>query len=85
MRGADMRTLQFDFDFDKTEIAIRKAIWEAREATTVPLPSFSDLSSNEEMGEPKRIALGDCRRLDNIDEVTQGFQPWTVSSLTSNT
>jgi len=66
--------LLFNFNIDKTERAIRKAIKEAAEAATVPLSSLSDYSSNKEMGEPERITLGDYRRLDNIDEVV-GVSP----------
>lgn len=49
MRGSDSGTLLFNSDIDKTERDIRKAIWEARESTIVPLPSLSDFSSHEEM------------------------------------
>jgi len=59
----------------KTERSIRKLIREAKEEVDVLLPSLSDFSSNEEMGEPERIPLGDYMRLDNIIEVTHGFQP----------
>lgn len=69
MHGAHSGTLLFYSDIDKT---ILKAI---REATIAPLPSLSDFSSDEEMGEPERITLWNYKRLDNIDEVTQGFQP----------
>jgi hypothetical protein len=82
IHDADLGTLLFSFkkgtllfDIDKTRIAIRKAIREARDATTVSLPSLSDFSSNEETGELERVTLGDYGRHNNIDEVSQGFQP----------
>jgi len=46
-----------------------KRIRGAREAATVPLPSLSDFSSDEEEQAMERITLGDYVRLDNLDEV----------------
>jgi len=74
IRGPDSGTLLFDSDIDKIERAIQKVIQEAREAAVIPLPSLSDFSSDEEMGELERVTLGDHGNLDNINEVTQGFQ-----------
>lgn len=70
--GDDSGTLVCDSDIGKTERAIPKTTQGAREAAIVSLPSFSDFSSDEEMGEPERITLEDYGRLDKIDEVSQG-------------
>jgi len=48
---------------------------EAREAAIVPIPCLSDFLSNEEEEVMEHITLGNYGRLDNIDEVAQGFQP----------
>ena len=53
---------------------LRKHNREAREAATVSLPSLSDFSSDKEEDIMERYTLGDYRRLDNLDEVAQGFQ-----------
>jgi len=55
---ADLGTLLFEID--KIERAIQKAIREARDTTTVSLPSLSDFSSNEEDG---RARTHNIRRL----------------------
>jgi len=47
---------------------------EAREATTISLPSLSDFSSDEAEEIMERFTLGDYGRLNNLDEVAQGFQ-----------
>lgn len=61
-------------NIDKTEREIRKVIREEREAAIVPLPYLSDLSFDDEMEDVERITLGDYGRLNNIDDVAQGFQ-----------
>lgn len=48
MCGKDSSTLLFDFDFDKTERALRKAI---REAVVVAFRSLSDFTSDKELGD----------------------------------
>jgi len=52
---------------------LRKHNREAREAATVSLPSLSDFSSDREEDIMERYTLGDYGRLDNLDEVAQGF------------
>nr|ABN09114.1 hypothetical protein MtrDRAFT_AC174465g24v2 [Medicago truncatula] len=74
MCGADSGTFVFDSDIDKTRELFENAIPEVREAATVPLPSLSDFSSDEKMGEPEHMTLGDYGRLDNMNEVDQRFQ-----------
>jgi hypothetical protein len=69
MRGEGSDTLLIDFDIGKTEWAIQRRIREAREAATVPLPSLSGFSSDEEDQVMERMTLGDYGRLDNLDEV----------------
>lgn len=61
-------------NIDKTEREIRKVIREESEAAIVPLPYLSDLSFDDEMEDVERITLRDYGRLDNIDDVAQGFQ-----------
>jgi len=53
---------------------LRKHNREAREAATVSLPSLSDFSSDKEEDIMEHYTLGDYGRLDNLDEVAQGFQ-----------
>jgi len=48
--------LQFDLDIDKTELALQKASEIARERIEHP-----------EMGEERRITLGDYERLDHLE------------------
>jgi len=72
MRGAYSSTLLFNSNINKTKRAIRKS--KRREEVVVPLPNLSDFSSNKEIGDMECITLGDYGRLDNIDEVAQGFQ-----------
>jgi len=62
---------------DKTERALWKAARLARERTeqqeTIPIQDYS--SEESEMREYRRITLGYYGRLDNLDEVSLGFQP----------
>jgi len=70
-------TLLFGSDVDKTERWVRKAIPEVREVqipVVVPLLHLSYFWFDEEMGGVERITVGDYGRLDNFDEVAQGFK-----------
>jgi len=56
---AGLGTLLSDSYIDKSGGEIWRRIWEAREATIVPLPSLSDFSSDEEEQVMERITRGD--------------------------
>jgi len=77
MRNTKTGILYFDPDMDKTEQALRRAAQLARERTyqqeTIPIQDYS--SDESEMGEEHRITLGNYGRLDNLNEVSLGFQP----------
>jgi len=77
MRNTKTDILHFDRDIDKIERALRRAALLAKVRTkqqeTIPIQDYSSYES--EMGEKHCITLGDYGRLDNLDEVSLGFQP----------
>jgi len=77
MRGTKTDILQFYPNMDKTERALRKAARIAREMTEQrkPIPIQDSSSEESEMGDHPLITLGIYGRLDNLEEVSLGFQP----------
>ena len=77
MHNTNTGILQFDPKIDKTERALQKEARLARERTEQQeaIPTSDSSSNKSEMGEERRITLGDYWRLNNLDEVSFGFQP----------
>ena len=77
MRNTKIGILHFDADIDKTDWALRRAARLARvrieQQERILIQDYS--SDESEMGDELRITLGDYERLDNLDEVSLGFQP----------
>lgn len=67
----------FDSDINRTERAIRKSNWLAKDENKKDIIQIQDFSSNELEIEYKvsHITRGDYKRLDNLDEVSPEFQP----------